>query len=171
MSDAFGFEIQRAPDGFWSSVFTRMSGEMKAMLRPASVDRGEPFSRSSAFIAADAEGDHIAIVKLDRQIEHTLRFLRAELPNGIEDPQQRNAEVFLAALAAAFEAFEDRGKILFAPQTDADRNDDFSVQNILRFQAFHQSVRNQFVVFGSSQMSSNVFESGKETGEVFVVVE
>ncbi len=57
--------------------------------RPPRNSSGGPFD----FVAADAEGDHVAIAKLNREVEHPLRFLRTELSDGVENPEQRNAEV------------------------------------------------------------------------------
>src|ERR1700675_970971 len=116
---------------------------MKTVLRAARIGACEPLWRTGTLVAANAEGNHVAIMKLDGEVEHALRFLGAELANGIEDPQQRNAEVFLSALAAPFQALKNRGKILLAPEADANRNNNLRMQNILRFQPVHQPVRNQ----------------------------
>src|SRR6266404_788099 len=171
MADAFRFEIQRAPDGVRSGVLARVSGEMKTVLGGARVGACEPLWRSRTLVAANAEGNHIAIAKLDGEIKHTLRFLGAELANGIEYPHQRNAEVFLSALAAMFQALENRGEILLAPEADADRNNHLGMQNVLRFQPLHQPVRNEFVVFSGAQVPRHILESRQEAREVFVVVE
>ncbi len=45
------------------------------------------------------------------------------------------------------------------------------MQNVLRFQPFHQPVRNEFVVVWRAEMSRHILESREETREVFVVVE
>ena len=84
VADAFRFEVERAPDGFRSGVLARMSGEMKTVFRSARVNACEPLWRSRMLVAANTEGDYIAIMKLDGEIEHALCFLGAELANGIE---------------------------------------------------------------------------------------
>ena len=56
VADAFGFEIERAPDGFRSGAFSGVDGEMKAVLGGAMVNRGEPFGRAGALVAANPEG-------------------------------------------------------------------------------------------------------------------
>src|ERR1700677_2645697 len=170
MSNAFRLKVQRAPDRSRPSALTGMSCEMKTSFRATCIDSCEPFRRPRALVAADAERNPIAIMKLNGEIEHTLRFFGAELPNRIEDPQQRNAEVFFSALSSAFQALENCGEILLAPEADTDRNNDLRVQNILRLQPLHQTVRNQLVVFGRAQVSGHIFESREETGEVLVVV-
>src|SRR5258708_26757019 len=119
VADAFRFEIERAPDGFRSGVLARVSGEVKTVLRAARVGACEPLWRTRTLVAANAEGNYVAIAKLDGEVEHALRFLGAELPDGIEYPHERNAEVFLSALAATLESLENRREILLAPETDA----------------------------------------------------
>src|SRR6266849_6205756 len=114
VADAFRFEVQRAPDGFRPGIFTRVRREMKTALRGARVNSRKPFCWPTTLVAANAEGNYVAIAKLDGQIEHALGLLGAELPDGVEYPQQRDAEVFLSALAATFQALENRGEILLA---------------------------------------------------------
>ena len=106
-----------------------MSGEMKAVVGGAGVDFGKLLGWSLAFVSADAESDDVAVAELDGQIENLGSFFCAELPDGVEDPEHGDTEVFFAALAAAFEAFEDGGEILLAPEADAD-GDDY-LENIL----------------------------------------
>src|ERR1019366_1958051 len=171
VADTFRFEVQRAPNGLRPSAFTGVGREMKTLLRAARVNSREPLRWAGTLVAANAEGHHVAIAKLDGEIEHALRFLGAELPDGIEYPQQRNAEVFLSPLAATFQPLENRGEILLAPEADANRNNNLRMQNVLRFQALHQPVSNQLVVFRSAQVSCYILECREETREVLVVVE
>src|SRR5229473_8053368 len=144
---------------------------MKTALRTARVGACEPLRRPTTLVAANAEGNYVAIAKVDGEIEHALSLLCAELPDGIEYPQQRNAEVFLSALAATFQPLENRGEILLPPEAVADRNNSLRMQNVLRFQPLHQPVRNQFVVVRGAKMSRHIFKGREEAGEVFVVVE
>ena len=171
MADAFGFEVERSPDGIGAGAFSGMGGEMEAVLGGARVDGGEPLGRAGALVASYAEGDHVAIAKLYGEVEDGLGFFGSELADGVEDPEDGDAEIFFAALAAALEAFEDGGEILLAPEADADGDDDLGVKDVLRFEALHQAVGDEFVVIGSAQVSGNVFEGGEESGEVFVAVE
>src|SRR6202162_715536 len=171
VADAFRFEVQRAPNGIRPGAFTSVRREMKTVLRAARVNACEPLWRTRTLVAANAEGHYVAIMKLDGEIEHALRLLGSELANSIEYPHKRNAEVFLSALAATFQTLENRGEILFAPETDTDRNNNLRMQNVLRFQPLHQPVSNQLVVFRCAQVSGHILESCQETRKVFVVVE
>src|SRR3981081_2866019 len=156
VADAFRFEIQRAPDGLRPCTLARVSSEVKTVLRAARVGGCEPLWRTRALVAANAEGNNAAIVKLDGEVEHALRLVGSELANGIEDPQKRDAEVFFSALAATFQALENRGEILLAPEADADRNNHLRMQNVLRFQPLHQAVCNQLVVFWGAEMPRHI---------------
>ena len=139
---------------------------MKSVLGGARINGGEPLGRAGALVAADAEGNHVAVAELDGQVEDGLRLLGSKLADGVEDPQERDAEICFAALAAAFEAFEEGGEILLAPKADADGDDHLGVQNVLRFQPLHQAVGDELVVFGSAEVSGDVLERGEESGEV-----
>src|ERR1035437_3595678 len=171
VTDAFRLEVQRPPDGFRPGAFTGVGGEMKAVLGGASVHRREPLRRPSKLVSANAESDYIAVAKLDGEIEHALRFLGAKLPDGIEDPHERYAEIFLAALAAAFQPLENRREILLAPEADADRNHHLRMKDVLRLQPLHQPVSDQLVVFRGAQVAGNILESHEEAREVLKVVE
>src|SRR6202041_3929386 len=151
--------------------FTGVGGEMEAVLGGAGVDGGEPFGRAGALVASDAEGGDVAVAELDGKVEGGLGFFGSELADGVEDPEERDAEIFFAALAAAFQAFEDGREILLAPEADADGDDDLGVEEVLGFEALHQAVGDEFVVCGRAQVSGDVFEGGEESGEVAVVAE
>src|SRR6266851_1164674 len=87
VADAFRFEVQRAPNGLRPCILTSVGREVKTVLRTARVGACEPLWRTRTLVAANAEGNYVAIAKLDGEIEHALRFLGAELANGIEYPQ------------------------------------------------------------------------------------
>src|ERR1035441_2669566 len=157
--------------GVRPSALTGMGSEMKAVFGGARINRGEPLGRTRLLVATNTERNHAAIAKLDSQIEHALRLLGTELADGIEDPQQRNAEVFFSALATAIEALEKRGEILFAPEADAGRNNHLRMKNVMRLQPLHQPVSNQLVVFRSAQVSCHILKRSEEAFEVRVVVE
>src|ERR1700730_14502701 len=138
---------------------------MKTVLRAARIGACEPLWRTRTLVATNAEGDHAAIMKLDSEVEHALRFLGAELANRIEYPQQRNAEDFLSALAATVHAPENRDEVLLAPEADTDRNNTLRMQNVLRFQPLHQPVGDQLVVFWGAEMSRPIFQRRQEARE------
>ena len=92
------------------------------------------------------------------------------MADGIEDPEKRNAEVTLTALAAAFQAFEDRIEVQLPVITNTDRDIDLCMQHVLRFELLHEAVRDQFVVFRCPQKFADCFEGEQEPGEVVIRV-
>jgi hypothetical protein len=106
-----------------------------------------------------------------RQFEDFLRFLNSEVARGVENPQQRDAEIAGAAGASAFEAFEDGGEILLAEEADADRDVDLGVQHGFFFQALHEAVGDEFVVVGAAQVRADRLEGHEKTLEIGVAVE
>ena len=100
-----------------------------------------------------------------RKLENFLGGVGAELADGVEDPEERDAEVAGAAGTASIEAFEDGGKILFAPEADSDRDIDFGVQHAFFFQPLHQAVGDEFVVFRRAQVLCDVLEGEQEPGK------
>ena len=85
-------------------------------------------------VAANANSYDVAIVVASRELKNFLRLLDSELPDGIEDPQQRDAEISRAPSAAPFQSFKNGGEILLAPKAHADRNVNLRMQNIFFFQ-------------------------------------
>src|SRR5205814_8005778 len=79
-------------------------------------------------------------------------------------------EIFLSTLAAAFQTFEDGVEIQLAPQADPYRDINLSVKHVLRLELLHQAIRDQFIIFGSSQVFGEGLESHQEPGEIFVLV-
>src|SRR5271165_5111409 len=102
------------------------------MFRRVLVHRTELLRPGAAFIAAESDTNHIAVLEANGFFDDTLRFLNPEVTSGVEDPIQRHAKVTLTALSAAFQPFEQRGEFLPPPLHDADRNVDFGMKNILR---------------------------------------
>ena len=147
-----------------------MRREMQAMIAGAGVNVLEQLRRPLPLVPTNAEGNHVAIAKLNCQVEHLLRFLCAELPDRVEDPEQRNAEIPLSPPPAAFEPLEDRGEILLPPEADTDRDKNLGMQDILRLQPLHHPVRDQFVVFRGAQVLGNILERAEKTCEVRVAV-
>ena len=165
MADAFGAQIERSPYGFGRSGLAGVSCQAHAVVGGPGVSVAKKFRRGFQFVAADADADHFAIMIADGQLEDLLRGFRAELADSVENPEQRDAEVALAAGAAAIEAFEDGGEILLAPQADADRNVNLGMQNVFFFQALHQAVGDEFVIVWRAQMLGDVLEGEQETPE------
>ena len=171
VADALGTEVERSPDRFRRAAFACVCGQAHAVVCGPGVGIAKKFGWGFLLIAADADGDYVAVVILNRELEDFLRGFGAELADGVEDPEQGDAEVACATGAAAVEAFEDGGEILLAPEADSDRNIHFGVQHAFFFQALHQAVGDEFVVFGRAQVLGDVFEGEQEAGEIFVAVE
>jgi len=126
--------------------------------------------RATAFIAADSEGDYVSVPILHGLLGYALCRLGAKLAHRIEDPKQRDAEVARAAFPSTLHAFKEHGKILPAPQAYADGDKYFRVQNILRLQALHQTVRDEFIILRRSQMLGDAFEGHQECLEIGIPV-
>ena len=63
------------------------------------------------------------------EFENFLRFFHSEVAGGVENPEQRDAEIACAAGASALQALENCGEILLAIQADADRDVNFRVEH------------------------------------------
>src|SRR5579862_6175313 len=113
--NSFRLEVQRTPDRFWSGVFAGVRGAMKAMFRGTPVDSLKQFRWAAALIAANTERNHVAILKPNGEIKHPFSFFRAKLPDCVENPQERNPEIFHSALVPALQPLENRSEILLAP--------------------------------------------------------
>src|ERR1019366_2799072 len=171
VADALHSQIQSAPDRVRPGDFSGMGGEMKTVFGGARIHAVKQIGRPFEFVAADAEASHVAIMEPSGEVEHALRLLRAELTDGIEDPQDRDAKIGFSALTAAFESLEKRREILLAPQADAHGNDNFGVKDVRGFQPLHEAVRDEFVVVGRAQVSGDMLESFEEAHEVGEVVQ
>src|SRR5215831_900830 len=171
VTDAFGAQVERAPDGTRARGFSCMSRHVQAVIASAGVDIAEKFRLGFALIASDAEGDHVTIAITDGEIADRASSVRAELADSVEHPQERDAEVAGAAFASALEAFKDRVEILLAPQVDANRDVDLGVQDIFRLELLHQAIGDELVVSGSLEVFGDGLEGHQESGEVGVAVD
>src|SRR5215831_19214550 len=136
------------------------------MIGTIGVNITKQFRRPPAFVATNPKGDNIAIAILHRKLGYAHSLLRAEMPYGIKNPDQRDIEVAFSALPTALEALKDRREVLLAIQTDPNRNVNFGMQHIFRFELFHQAVGDEFVVARSLQERGDVLERGEKTREV-----
>ena len=93
------------------------------------------------------------------------------MARGVEDPEQRNAEITRPAGAAALQPLEDGGEILLAEEADAYGNVDLGVQHVFFFQALHQAVGNEFVVVRAAQVRADCLEGHQKTLEIGVAIE
>ena len=159
VADALGAQVERSPDGFRRASLAGVGSEAQAVVGGPGVGIAEKFGRGFLLVASNADADDFAVVIADGELEHILGGFGAELAYSVEDPKQRDAEVARAAGAAAIEAFEDGGEILFAPEADSDRDIDFGVQHVLFFQPLHEAVSDEFVIVGRAQVLGDVLES------------
>jgi hypothetical protein len=171
VADAFGAQVERSPDGFGRSSFSGVGSRAETVVEGVGVYAAEEFGRSFLLVAANADADHVALAVEDGQFENSLRLFDAEVAGGVENPEQRDAEIAGAAGASAFEGIEDGGEILLAAQADADRDVNFGVQNVLGFQLLHEAVGDEFVVVGAAEVLADRFERHEEAREIGVVVE
>ena len=130
-------------------------GQSQALVRGVAVDAAEEFRRRFQFVAANADADDVAVAVARGQFEHLLRFFDSEVAGGVEDPEQRHAEIAGTTGASAFQTFEDGGEILLAEEADADRNIDLGMQDVFFFQALHEAVGDEFVIVGTAQMGAH----------------
>src|SRR5215469_4332982 len=171
VTDAFGAQVERAPDGTRARGFSSMSRHVQTVIAGVGVDIAEKLRLGFALIASDAEGDDVTIAITDGEIDDRAGGLGAELADRIEHPHERDAEVAGTAFASALEALEDRVEILLAPQVDADRDVDLGVQDSFRFELFHQAIGDELVVGGGLEVFGDFLEGHQESGEVGVAVD
>ena len=165
VTDALGAQIERAPNGFGRASLAGVGGQAQAVVGGPSVSVAEQFGRSFLLVAADADADDLAVMVAHGKLEDFLRGLGAELADGVEDPEQRDAEVAGAARASAVETFENGGEILLAPKADSNRNVNFGVQDVFFLQPLHQAVGDQFVVVGVRRCSVMFLKASRKPGK------
>src|SRR5580704_4060786 len=171
VANALGAQVKRSPDGFGRSGFAGVGGRAQAVVESISVDAAEKFGRTFLFVAANADAHHVALAVEHGEFENSLRLFDAEVAGRVENPEQRDAEIACATGASAFESVEDGGEILLAAQAHADRDVNFGMENVLRFQLLHEAVGDELVVVGAAEMFADRLERHEETSEIGVVVE
>src|SRR5580693_3009952 len=140
------------------------------MVRRPGVGVAENLRRRFLLVATNADANNVAIVVAHRKLKDFLCGVGAKLPDSIEDPEQRDAEIARATGAAAIQAFKDGSEILLAPQADSDRDVNLGVQHVFFFQTLHQPVGDQFVIVRSSQVFGDVLERKQEARKILVAV-
>ncbi len=171
VADALGAKIERAPYGFRRTILASVGGQAHAVVAGPGIGVTKEFGRGFQFVASDADADDFSIMIMDGEFKDVLRGFKAKLANSVEDPEKRDSEVASAAGAAAIQAFEDGGEILLAPEADSDRNVNFGMQNVFFFQALHQAVGDELVIFWGAEMLGDVLEGEQKTWEIVVKVE
>src|SRR5450755_2776361 len=100
MANAFGPQIQRSPNRFRAGVLAGVGGQAESIVSGVGIGLAEKLWRGFLLVAADADSGYVAIAVEHGLLKHRLGGFRAEVTHRIEDPEQRNTEVMLAALAA-----------------------------------------------------------------------
>jgi len=96
------------------------------------------------------------------------------MAHGVKDPVDREPQFPLGACSCTLQAFENRlkaGGIVIAPHVnDANRDEDFCMNNALRRQMLHHAPRGEFVVVWMDELAGDGLESFDEAGEVSELV-
>src|SRR5215467_8096617 len=98
MADSLCLKIQSPPDRLRPRALPGVSREPQPMLAGVGVNLAKQLRRRPAFVSADAKAHHVAILMFDCQFRHVLSLDGTKLPHRIENPQQRDLELLLAAL-------------------------------------------------------------------------
>src|SRR5215813_1040114 len=123
-----------------------MCSETKAVVGRVGVNVAKELRGGAALVSPDSEADNITVTKMDCQFCNSLPGFDAELAHRVEYPEKRDTEVVLAAMAAAFQSFEDGRKVLLAPETHAYGDVNLGMQDVLGLELLHEAVRDQFVI-------------------------
>src|SRR5215471_17248091 len=161
-------DVQRAPHRFRPGRLAGVGSQVQALGSGLFVELQKPFCRATALVAADTDSGDVALAQLRRELENSRSRLRAEVADGVEDPQQGHTEVAVPAFAAALHAFKERQKVLAAPQDHTHADVNFGVANVLLAQLLHQAVRYQLVVLRRAQALGDRFEGHQEAVEIAV---
>ena len=86
VTDAFGAEIERAPDRLRPGVLAGMGGEMESIFGGIGIGIAKQLGRTLLLVAPHADGDDVPFPEARRNFEHLAGGHRAELAHGIEDP-------------------------------------------------------------------------------------
>src|SRR6266705_3510606 len=132
-----------------------MSGKPQSVIRRVSVGVTKDLRRRFLLVAADSDAHHVAVAVAQSKFEHITCRFRAKLAHSVKNPEHRNSEVTFCAFSSAFEPFENRGEIEFAPEAYTDGDIDLCVQSIFCLYTLHQTVRDQLVIFASLQIVAN----------------
>src|SRR5437868_3147159 len=110
VANALSADIERAPDRFRPEALPRMGGQTQAAIARAKVSFLELLGKAASFVAANADARDAGILlpQLNGFIHHASDCVPTEVAHSINNPQQRNSEIAFAALAAAFQPFENR---------------------------------------------------------------
>lgn len=174
MADALGTDVQGCPDALRTGGFAGVTGEVQASGLGFGEELAEFVRWAAGFIAADANADDTGVLVLEfgGLGEDAGTFLQAEVADGVDDPEQREAEVALAALAAALDGGHHRVDVEAREVVeDADGDVGLGVANALRSEVAEHVVGDGLVVGGGVQALGDGLEAHEEAGEVGVGVD
>src|SRR5262252_2382224 len=174
MADTVGLELADSrpyrlrPDGL-----AGVNGSSQTFAGSASVNLTEKAGWRLALVATQADTDD-AVARLaysEDLVQHTFGGFGTKVPDRVEDPVQRHAEIALASLAALLQTFEQRGEFAASPVDNANRHVHFDVPHPLRAQLVHHAVSDQLVIVGCTQALGDGFEGKQKSCEALVAIE
>src|SRR5271157_3089764 len=113
MADAISLQLaQRAPNGFRPHGLTSVHSQTQAVSGRVRVYLAKLLRSGAAFVAPEANPDHVSILETHGLFDHALRLLHSEVPHCVEDPVQRHSKVTLATLSSSLRAFKERREFL-----------------------------------------------------------
>jgi len=166
MTNAFGADLQRAPDRIRTIGLARMRRQMKPRVFRITIRIAEIPRRPAQFISSDAERDSAIAHMIGRQTRHLHHVIGAELPDGIEVPPHLHT----VACARLFLRIADRPphrmKIETPPQDHARRQRNLRVTYPLARQRFDHAPRDQGIVLRPPQALRDELETVQKTVEI-----
>src|SRR5579862_3565431 len=108
MAEALGANVQRSPDALGADGFAGVDGQTESGVAGFAVDVAKEFGCAVALVAAYADADNAGIVRLHLGsfAEDAGSRLDSEMPDGVEDPVESDAEVFFRFFAGLFDSGE-----------------------------------------------------------------
>src|SRR5579859_4837371 len=171
MSKAFRADVQGRPNRLRSAGLARVCGSPKAVIGGIAIEIFERLGRAAAFVTADTDSYNVALSVADREFEDALCRLDSKVADRVEDPENRDAEVALAALASALNAFEHRLEVMLPPMHDSDRDIYLGMQHPLLVQPLHHPVSGQLKIVSGEQTLRDCLKGHQESVKIGIFVE
>lgn len=173
VAEALGADVQGAPDAFGADGFAGMGSEAQTGGAGFGVEIAEGLSGGAALVSADADADDGRELgaHLGGFAEDAGGFVGAEVADGVEDPEEGEAELGFGAGAGALHAVKQRLEVAAAPVIDdADGDVDLGMNDALAGEALGHAPGDQLVILRGLEVLGDGFEGEQEAGEVGVVV-
>src|SRR6476620_7007611 len=109
MAQTFGADAEGFPDGFGAGGFAGVVGKAETGGARFGVSFAERFGASASFVTTESDTDDGRELgaELDGLAHNTFPFRDGEVANGVEDPENGEAQLAFGAVAGAFESRED----------------------------------------------------------------